>query len=149
MPERLHLVPIDGEHPGLAELAREASSDRFSFVARLIDEWKSGANRFDRPGEQLLGAVVDGDLVGICGINRDPYLKDEAVGRLRHLYVKKAARGSGVGSVLVAQLLREARPIFRLVRLRTDTPGLRHSMRRAASFLLVTRPLRTRKRSRR
>ena len=93
---------------GLAELAREASSDGFSFVARLINEWKSGANRFDQPGERLLGAVVSGEVVGVCGINRDPYLKDEAVGRLRHLYVKKAARGSGVGSVLVAQLLREA-----------------------------------------
>ena len=122
MPEHLHLVAIDGEHPGLAELAREASSDGFSFVARLINEWKSGANRFDQPGERLLGAVVYGELVGVCGINRDPYHKAEVVGRLRHLYVKKAARGAGVGSALVARLLGEAESVFRLVRLRTDTP---------------------------
>ena len=121
MPERLHLVPIDGEHPGLAALAREASSDGFAFVARLIDEWKSGANRFDGMDEQLLGAVVGCELVGVCGINHDPYFKQEAIGRLRHLYVRKTARGTGVGSALVARLLDEGHYAFRLVRLRTDT----------------------------
>lgn len=121
MAPAFQIDPIDGDHPGVAALAREASSDGFLFLVRLIAEWESGTNRFDRPGERLLGAFAGGQLIGIRGLNRDPYLEEEAVGRLRHLYVSKAARSGGAGSALVKRLVEEADPVFRLVRLRTDT----------------------------
>jgi GNAT superfamily N-acetyltransferase len=146
MPLDFHLVPIDGEHPGLAALAREASSEGFLFLARLIAQWKSGTNRFDQPGEQLLGAIANGELVGVCGLNRDPYLEEDTVGRLRHLYVTRAARGSGAGSALVARLVDEATSLFRLLRLRTARGWPRRSTKSVGSLPSATATRRMRNR---
>ncbi|WP_431825239.1 hypothetical protein [Burkholderia sp. F1] len=40
--------------PQPADLERAASEQGFSFIGRLIDEWRDGSNRFDKPGECLL-----------------------------------------------------------------------------------------------
>jgi GNAT superfamily N-acetyltransferase len=117
-----HLTPIQGVDPGLARLNEEAIRDGYRFVARLANDWVSGSNRFDQPGEYLAGAIREGRLLGCCGLNRDPYTKDPGVGRLRHLYVMKSERNQGIGSALVRYLLEEARSAFVVVRLRTDTP---------------------------
>src|SRR5215470_11105409 len=85
-------------------------------VRRLVDEWRSGVNRFDRPGEALFGAWVDGQLIGVCGLNIDPYAADDRVGRVRHLYVSSARRGHGVGRRLVAHVVRAARGRFDVCR---------------------------------
>lgn len=37
-------------------LEKEAIGEGFRFITRLIDEWHSGANRFDAPGECLIAA---------------------------------------------------------------------------------------------
>ena len=108
-------------HPGVALLRAEASSEGFRFVDRLIDDWKANINRFELPGERLLGAFSGSDLVGICGLNRDPYSGQDAVCRLRHLYVRRNFRRAGIGSTLVQQLLNEGSASFRLVRIRTDS----------------------------
>ncbi|NLN58481.1 MAG: GNAT family N-acetyltransferase, partial [Gammaproteobacteria bacterium] len=41
-------------------LAKHAAQEGFDFVHRLIEEWESGKNRFDQPGEFLL-FVYDGE----------------------------------------------------------------------------------------
>ncbi len=41
---------------GLAALLADDERAETRFVRRLVDEWASGANRFDRPGEVLFGA---------------------------------------------------------------------------------------------
>jgi len=92
-------------------------------VRRLVDEWRSGVNRFDRPGEALFGAWVDGQLIGVCGLNIDPYAADDRVGRVRHLYVSSARRGHGVGRRLVAHVVRAARGRFDVLYLRTNSPA--------------------------
>lgn len=96
--ERLPGAPTDCLHDLLAE-SEEAGS---RIVRRLIEEWASGVNRFDGPGEALLGASVGGRLVGVCGLNLDPYAVEAGVGRVRHLYVLSAFRRLGVGRHLVA-----------------------------------------------
>src|SRR6266487_3820772 len=53
----------------LEELRAESSREGFRFVERLCDEWVSGANRFNAPGEALFVAVADGQVVGVCGLN--------------------------------------------------------------------------------
>jgi GNAT superfamily N-acetyltransferase len=111
---------VTGLHPGLALLQDEADREGFNFVRRLVDDYHSGANRFDRRGEALIGAIQKDALVGICGLNRDPYLQDPSVGRLRHLYVRPAMRGQGIGTSLVETLLAGAHDVFAGVRLRTD-----------------------------
>ncbi|WP_162596278.1 GNAT family N-acetyltransferase [Methylobacterium sp. 17Sr1-1] len=88
-------------------------------MRRLFEDHATGANRFDRPGERLLRAWHGGHLVGVGGLNGDPYVADNGIGRLRHLYVLAAHRRLGLGAVLVRALLREAEGHFRVVRLRT------------------------------
>ncbi len=59
--------------PSVEVLSREAEAHGYRFLRRLIEEWSTGANRFDGPGEVLLAASTHGHLVGIGGLNRDPY----------------------------------------------------------------------------
>ena len=99
----------------------EAIEEGFRFVDRLIVDWNVGINRFASPGESFLGAFADSDLVGFCGLNRDPYSEQDAVCRLRHLYIQRAYRRAGIGSALVQWLLHEASANFRLVRVRTES----------------------------
>src|SRR2546423_527345 len=57
----------------LATLIAESERGGLRFVRRLADEWTSGANRFDRPGEALFLARSGDDVIGVCGLNIDPY----------------------------------------------------------------------------
>jgi len=116
--ERLHDLAADR----VGDLLSESEQTGLRFVRRLVEEWASGANRFDRPGEALLGARVGGRLVGVCGLNVDPYARDPRVGRVRHLYVLSAYRRSGVGRRLVAGIIEAARGRFDRLRLRTMNP---------------------------
>ena len=88
-----------------------------------MDEWADGSNRFDRPGEALFGAWVGGRLVGVCGLNVDPYAGDDRVGRVRHLYVLRDCRRLGAGRELVEQVLAAARGRFGVLRLSTNNPA--------------------------
>jgi GNAT superfamily N-acetyltransferase len=91
-------------------------------VRRLVDEWETGANRFDKPGEALFGAWLDGRLVGVCGLNVDPFADDEHTGRVRHLYVLPDFRRRGIGRRLVLQVMKTAHGRFDDLRLRTNEP---------------------------
>jgi GNAT superfamily N-acetyltransferase len=115
------IIPLSVHHIEMDGLRTEAAGDGFQFVERLVSEWQSGANKFDQPGEALLAAQSEGDVVGLCGLNRDPYSQLSRVGRIRHLYVRKSFRRLGVGTALVNQLLGLAVANFDVVRLRTDT----------------------------
>jgi GNAT superfamily N-acetyltransferase len=121
MTATIHIAPTTALHPGIAALAAEATGEGFHFVGRLVDDWTSGSNRFEQRGERLLGALWGNDLAAVCGLNCDPYIERDGVGRLRHLYVRKAARRHGIGAALVQRLLDEASTTFHLVRLRTAT----------------------------
>ena len=112
---RLRTLPPDTE-----ALAREAGRAGYRFLARLLEEWRSGANRFDGPGELLLGAMVEGRRVGVGGLNRDPYRDDPLVGRVRHLYVAESHRRQGIGRAMLEAIAAEAAAAFRELRLRTD-----------------------------
>jgi GNAT superfamily N-acetyltransferase len=121
MTPAFRIAPATALHPGMELLRAEAINEGFLFVDRLVRDWTSGSNRFDHLGERLLGAFAGDNLIGVCGLNRDPYVNRDEIGRLRHLYVRACARRRGVASVLVRQLLDEASNAFRIVRLRTAT----------------------------
>ena len=114
---RLHELPSDR----LAGLVAEAEAAGHRFVRRLVNEWESGSNRFARPGEAFFAAVADGRVVGVCGLNIDPYLTDRHVGRVRHLYVLAESRRRGIGRRLVAEVIAAARGRFDRLRLRTES----------------------------
>jgi GNAT superfamily N-acetyltransferase len=115
--DRVSDLPSDALAPLIAESEREG----WRFVRRLADEWAYGTNRFDRPGEALFVARVDGSIIGICGLNADPYAADETTGRVRRLYVLRAYRGKGIGSQLVRAVLAAAIGRFQRLRVRTDS----------------------------
>ncbi|MFT3883034.1 MAG: GNAT family N-acetyltransferase [Gemmatales bacterium] len=59
-------------------------------------------------------------MVGVCGLNIDPYAADFIIGRVRRLYVAQEARGQGVGRSLVQAVVDSARGRFQLLRVRTE-----------------------------
>jgi GNAT superfamily N-acetyltransferase len=105
----------------LAPLVAESEREGWRFLRRLAEAWENDSNRFDRPGEALFAAWVDGALVGVCGLNIDPYTEDQAVGRVRRLYVLQKFRGNGVGRNLVQAVVQSARPRFRSLRVWTES----------------------------
>ena len=56
----------------------------------------------------VLGAFVDGQLVGMVGFFRSPDEKTRHTGRVWGVYVKREQRGKGVGRALMEELLRRA-----------------------------------------
>ncbi|PYN73253.1 MAG: GNAT family N-acetyltransferase [Candidatus Rokuibacteriota bacterium] len=104
-------------------LVAESEQAGLGFVRRLAEEWASGRNRFDRPGEAFCAATLDGRIVGVCGLSIDPYTSVPKVGRLRHLYVLVECRHLGVGRQLVGEIIRVARDSFENLRLRTSNPA--------------------------
>jgi len=115
--ERLKGSPADC----LGALIAESEQYGLRFVRRLADEWSSGANRFDRPGEVLLVARIAGHIVGVCGLNVGPYAAVPSIGRVRHLYVLTAHRRIGVGRQLVSEIIHSARGQFDSLHLRTQS----------------------------
>jgi GNAT superfamily N-acetyltransferase len=109
-PGQLRTVIADSEAQGL------------SFVRRLDEEWAGGVNRFDRPGEALFVACDGINVIGVGGLNVDPYANDIAVGRVRHLYVLSAYRRRGIGERLVTTIVDAARGRFQTLRLHTSNP---------------------------
>jgi len=107
----------------LRELRVESLQEGFSFIERLCAEWISGANRFDAPGEALFLAVSEGQVVGVCGLNCDPYAHDPRIGRVRRLYVSRTHRRRGIGQRLLAAVVAGARGHFSSVRVRTEVAG--------------------------
>ncbi|WP_372619337.1 GNAT family N-acetyltransferase [Falsiroseomonas sp.] len=87
---------------GFEELAADALAGGERMLEVLREDWNAGLVRFDAPGEALFAAYAGDALLGLCGLSRDPYLKAEAVGRVRRLYVRRAARRHGAGRALLA-----------------------------------------------
>lgn len=116
---------IDLDLVDISALADAGRMEGFRHVDRLVSGWRSSSNRFDKPGELRLGAFDGGHIVSVGGLNRDPYLHDDLVGRIRHPYVLPAFRRRGVAKTLVGALISHARESFQRVRVRAakgDTP---------------------------
>jgi len=106
---------------GVEHLVEASVAEGFRFLARLREEYASGANRFDSEGEVLLGVFRGEELVAVGGLNRDPYGGDPRTGRIRHVYVLPSARRTGVGRALIGELIGRAGAWFDELVLRTDT----------------------------
>jgi GNAT superfamily N-acetyltransferase len=118
----LVVQPIDSLPEDIVPLLLASQAEGHNLVQRLVDEWNDGSNRFDGPGESIFEARVGSRLAAVGGLNRDPYLDDSDVARIRHVYVAPDVRGVGVGRALVEGLVEHARHRYRRVRLRTVTP---------------------------
>ena len=113
----------DANIGGLDSLIEESKRAGYTFLQRTIDDWYSGLNRFDRPGEKLWGLFIGQDLIGVGGLNKDPYILTPKVGRVRHLYIREARRRKGYATLIMNKIMEEARHNFTLLRLFTDNAG--------------------------
>ncbi|HMG09908.1 MAG TPA: GNAT family N-acetyltransferase [Mucilaginibacter sp.] len=107
----------------LAGLAGRADAEGFLFVQRTIDEWHSGKQRFSDKGEGLWQILVNGQLVGIGGLSRDPYLNDELAGRVRHVFILPEFRNKGYGKQLLRHIINTASRHFKVLTLFTENPA--------------------------
>ena len=74
-------------------------------LRRLAENWQNGENRFNAPGEKLLGAFAHGQLIGVCGLNIDPFSQQPRAGRIRHLYIAERHRRQGIGHQLLVSVI--------------------------------------------
>ena len=113
---------FDLNHVDLTDLLVASRQEGFRMLDRLVDDFHDGRNRFNQPGECLLGVFdASGHLVGIGGLNQDPYSPGHPVGRLRRFYISPAHRRQGIGRRLANALLLEAKRTFLTVVIRTYT----------------------------
>ncbi|MGN7356167.1 GNAT family N-acetyltransferase [Paenibacillus sp. SAF-054] len=106
----------------LKRMVEDSKAEGHQFVKRLVDEYADGSNKFDRRGESLYVAKIEGEVVGIGGLNVDPYLGRNDVGRVRHLYVLSKNRRAGVGRELLSTIIIEAQKHFETLTLYTTNP---------------------------
>ena len=97
---------------GFRELQSESMAMGFNMLRRLEENWLNRTNCFDKPGEKLSGFFVDGLLIGVCGLNQDPYLSSVRAGRLRHLYVGREWRRKQIGMTLLQTVLEDCERCF-------------------------------------
>jgi len=114
------IEPIDFDSELFAPLLADAGAEGLALLARLRDEWLSGALRFERSGEILLGVWGAGKLIGVGGVSLDPYAPEARLGRVRHVYVRPGARGRGIGAALIDRLVAHSRAHFAWLRLRAQ-----------------------------
>lgn len=113
----------DSNYMSIGGLVEESKREGYAFVQRTLKDWENGANHFSGDGESLWGLFSGMELIGIGGLNRDPYVDDAGTGRVRHLYVCAAYRRKGCSSLLMNTIIEWARLHFRVLRLFTDNPA--------------------------
>ena len=115
---QIDALPID-----IDALVRAADAEDLGMVAQVVTDFVSGANRFDQPGEGLWVADAHHRLIGICGLNRDPFARpEESAGRVRRLYVIPAWRRKGAVSRLTDAVAESARHHFAVLAAFTTDP---------------------------
>jgi GNAT superfamily N-acetyltransferase len=117
---RLEIHTVVGVLPDdLGALEQAASDDGVGIVARLKVDWAGGVVRFDRVGETLVAGWWAGELAGIAGMTRDPYI---AAMRMRRVYVAPQFRRHGIGRELAFHVLRRPEIVDQRVTVNAGTP---------------------------
>lgn len=107
----------------ISDLVEESVREEFHFLKRLVNDYNSGRNRFDKSGESLYAVYgSSGKIIGVCGLNQDPYSQNCSVGRIRRLYISKSYRRLGIAGKFVEEVIQEAKKHYSVLVLTTDNP---------------------------
>jgi ATP diphosphatase len=116
----LRLARVMDDLPaGFGAMRANARAEGYRMLDTLAADWASRKTRFDREGEALLAAYVDGSLAGIGGLTLEPTIPGAL--RMRRFYVGAPFRRSGIGRRLAAGLLLQARQSGRMVTVNAAT----------------------------
>jgi GNAT superfamily N-acetyltransferase len=97
----------------IENIRNESLEEGHNMINRLVTEYRSGENRFDKPGEKLVGYIMDNETVALCGLNIEPM--NNRFGRIGRLYVSKDYRHRKIGTALVSYLIEHAKKYFESV----------------------------------
>ncbi|MBK0095762.1 GNAT family N-acetyltransferase [Erwinia sp. S63] len=128
----LRVEKITPDIHGFSQLKAESIELGFNMLRRLDDNWRNGTNRFDLPGEKLLGLFSDHELIGVGGLNQDPFMTNCRAGRVRHLYLAQRYRGMKLGTLLLQQIIQDA--VIHFAFINTHAPGAAFSFYERAGF---------------
>lgn len=104
------------------QMIEESIEEGNRHLLKLVSEFESGANRFDKPGEALFIALDQSEIVGVGGVHHDPYCMKESVGRVRRLYVLQKYRRQGIARNLMNHIIEHAQNHYEVLILRTTNP---------------------------
>ncbi|ADF39686.1 GNAT family N-acetyltransferase [Priestia megaterium] len=106
----------------IKELLIESQEEGFFFLTKLVAEYKNGQNVFNKIGERLWGVYGEQNkLIGVAGLNQDPYSQHTNVGRVRRFYVSARFRRKGIGKRLLKEIIHYAGNYYNTLALYTDT----------------------------
>ena len=91
-----------------AEVLRSSRQEGHGMVARVLSDFRSGANRFDRPGELLLVCLDANSVAAVCGLNIEEEPCFGKAARIRRLYVRPSHRGEGLARSLIDAVVASA-----------------------------------------
>jgi ribosomal protein S18 acetylase RimI-like enzyme len=108
---RLRLKALETDPVAFAESPEEHRQTTAPELAARLHS--SGAGNF------VVGAFDGGELVGMTGFYRDAHLKRQHIGHIWGVFVAPSARGKGVGTALLTEVIQSAKALagLRCVRL--------------------------------
>lgn len=109
--------PLDED---IEELFKESKKEEYGMIEKMINNFKSGDDKFNKKGEALIVSEVNNKIVGICGLNIDP--ANQKRGRVRRLYVLPQYRKRGIGGKLVKKIMKHSTKNFKVISVNIGEP---------------------------
>lgn len=137
MPNTVTVAPADLRDAEVLHLVDELTAELAGAGYSLDEMFGYTPEQLERSGVHLLGARVDGRVVGIGGVE----LQDGGTAELKRFYVRPEHRGTGVADALMAPLVAHAEAHgARILRLETgDQQHAALSFYRRHGFVEVDR----------
>ena len=107
-PERIQSV----DSYDWTEILEASLSEGHRMVNRLLTDFRTGANRFDLPGEVLFAHLDGHVVVAVGGLNVEEAKGLGKAARVRRLYVVPRWRGKGLARSLLDEIILHASRTF-------------------------------------